>query len=84
MSDVMRLCDSCRRWVWYDRRKTNKCNKCGGIVDTPRFRKGDGLQVIPDRKGYFSENMGHEPVWIDGRAQWREELKKRNLICREE
>lgn len=84
MTDVLTICDSCREWVWRSKMDTNKCPKCGGIVDTPRIRRGDGLQVVPDRKGYLSENMGHKPVWIDGKAQYREELKRRNLVCPEE
>lgn len=78
--EVMRLCEKCRQWSWIRGRKI-KCPKCGENMMAIRMTRGEGLQVIPDMKEYLSENMGHEPVPISGRAQWREELKRRELIC---
>ena len=39
------------------------------------------LSFTPDWKPYMAQNMGHEPVPIESRSQWKEELKKRGLKC---
>jgi hypothetical protein len=83
MSEVMRLCDHCKLWSWMNS-KSNYCPRCDHRIDKKRMRGGDGVQIIHDRKPYWSDNMGHEPVYVDGRAQYREELRRRGLRCQED
>jgi hypothetical protein len=79
MSEVMRLCESCEEWSWTEKHQ-NVCSKCEGpIYKFTELEPAAQFGVIADWKPYLSENMGHEPVWIDGKAKWREELKKRDL-----
>lgn len=47
-----------------------------------REHDGDnGPHVFGDWEPYVSQNMGHEPVLIEGKKKWREELKRRGLEC---
>lgn len=67
------------------------CERCGQelrVGDFPFCRNGSGhgqyrINVIDDTlEGgpRFFENMGHDPVWIESKSQWRREVAARNLV----
>ena len=71
------VCDHCTQGSWVDGIK-RICRHCNKPVDK---RPSDTMLINPDWKPYWSHNMDHEPVYVDGRTQYREELKRRGLIC---
>lgn len=68
---------------------TEICPKCGKtyrVGDFPFCKGGHGpyqINVIDDTiEGgpRWFETMGHEPVWIESKSQWRREVEARNLV----
>lgn len=56
------------------------CPRCGG--ETVRhYPIGGTRHVISDEiiGGTWIENMGHQPVYVESRSQYRRELEKRGL-----
>jgi hypothetical protein len=67
---------------------TVRCERCGveyGVGAFPFCKGGHGaynINVIDDQLeggARFFETMGHEPVWIESKSQWRREVAARNL-----
>ena len=63
------------------------CGKCGQNVtvgDWPFCPHGvPNVGIIDDQiEGgpRFFDTMGHEPVWIESKSQWRAEVAARNLV----
>jgi hypothetical protein len=63
------------------------CDKCGvelaiGMWPFCPHPVGYAVSVIDDQiegGARFFETMGHEPVWIESKSQWRREVAARNL-----
>jgi hypothetical protein len=62
--------------VWAKIDEVIKC-ECGKVME----RLITAPTIIPDWEPYLEENMGNEPVMIQSRQHYREELKKRDLRC---
>lgn len=67
------------------------CDRCGqpseigahGWLNCPLEPRTALLSVIDDEiEGgpRFFDTMGHEPVWIASKSQWRREVKARELV----
>jgi hypothetical protein len=63
------------------------CEKCGNelqIGDYPFCPHGSAFPSVIDDQleggARFFEHMGHEPVWIESKSQWRQEVKARQLV----
>ena len=61
------------------------CPVCGETTeylwDTAPAVIDDNLADVPGRVGgMWIENMGHEPVWVENKSQFKRELEQRNLI----
>ena len=64
------------------------CTTCGNTVTVGQWPWcphgfAQGVSVIDDTieggPRYF-DTMGHEPVWIESKSQWRREVAARNLV----
>lgn len=58
------------------------CPQCGGPTERYYPIGGRTNGVIPDEfvGGQWIENMGHEPVYITSRSQFKRELEARGLM----
>lgn len=79
-------CEACGRKVkrlHWDHESPGAC-ECGGELHPgASLILGRNRGVIDDQiEGgpRFFETMGHEPVWIESKSQWRREMEKRNLV----
>ncbi len=64
-----------------------KCEKCDALVqigDWPFCPHGTpNVGLIDDQLeggARFFETMGHEPVWIESKSQWRREVAAREIV----
>jgi hypothetical protein len=56
---------------------------CGGTLAPYSLAAAPNRGVIDDQiEGgpRFFETLGHEPVWIESKSQWRREVDKRQLV----
>lgn len=58
-----------------------KCSNCGALVTMTLLGPVPGAQVhiLGEWESFVHEHMGHEPVRIESREQFRRELKARGL-----
>ena len=59
------------------------CGDCGGVVQETSLVLERNRGVIDDQiEGgpRWFDTMGHEPVWIESKSQWRREVEARQLV----
>ena len=78
-------CDQCSqrtKQLRWDTDPAPTC-ACGGTLYEVGLSWHGNRGVIDDQiEGgpRWFENMGHEPVWIESKSQWRREMEKRGLV----
>lgn len=69
-------------WLRYGVRVAT-CPKCGETVEAPRDRaerKGPAIQDdVLTGGARWVENLGHRPVWIETKSEFKRELDRRGM-----
>ena len=77
-------CEACRerqKHLHWDTDPAPRC-ACGGTLQPYSLTVARNRGVIDDQlEGgpRFFENLGHEPVWIESKSQWRREVARHNV-----
>ena len=70
-----------QKHLHWDNQEPPTC-ACGGTLEPYHVALKKNRGIIDDQiegGARFFETMGHEPVWIESKSEWRREMDKRQL-----